>query len=607
MGRPKKADGSDINSSSSGSPQPIQQPLTDVDNVTNAHMTSPSSGPQGLERDDTPNTLKSSSVSEKIKQENDRPSCEYLKKMGEMCYQGEQNMSAWQQNGQVNCNNNMQSSSSQNNVASSEFIEEEMDEILMMLQNDNPNSREYQGAKKMRCFDNSAFMRQRNCKSEFSANSQGQWPMSDMSGQQANVPSPMNEPMNMSIGQMSAMSNRGPPPQYPGYTADFCQNGMQSSPCNSPMRQMHSPGSGYLSESSAQSPGYMSAGSPGYSSNTSPNHSPACQYSPEHSPVYHSLSSPQHSPYQTDCGSPHGSPYKEQIYPHSTFHNNQTGNFVHDLSVNITMAPISPSQASPIYNHNNNNNNHHHMMLQPKTNVTPMTIPTQEGGVTSYDGWCLAGSPSQYCHSPSQTNPQTIPHQERGYNHNRHTSSWHENLQRINNFFKKPSFDRQELTLIADDEMEGAVTRSDIEREVVCKTLASVSPKDSYFYVMTDHHSCSSDSNSNFEEFTSCRRINKRKNYDDTDMFDSQCYNGFQVGRYKRQLTEKYWQSTSLVNESLTMTADKQALLDHLLTSFKQMVNKYTDSVKPFGVQARHLTFLFFYFSPSNIKFAEHN
>lgn len=396
----------------------------------------------------------------------------------------------------------------------------------------------------------------------------------------------MNEPMNMSASHMNRIVSRTPP-QYPGYTSSYqqdqaipVQNCVPASPCNSPNSQMASPG--YMSDTSVHSPGYITNGSPV--------HSPSYQYSPKHSPMYQNSPSP-HSPYQEDV-CPNESPYNEAMYqnqPYSPHDNYQ----VTDLSVNVTcgqqnmMVPGSPIQNSPPY---------HSHMTQLSNTSQPMTIPHQEGGVNSHDGWCLTGCPSLFCHSPSHNcNHMTIPNQE---GTKRRSSSRFENLQKINHYFMSPS--SCDLHLAPDSDLDGTMTRSDIEEEIVHKTLASVSPAESFYYVLSDNHSCSSDSSSstNYDEFTSCRRINKRKACENSESYCSLQSDGFHIGRYKQSLSAKYWQQTSLEKtEVYPMTSDKQALLEHLNQTFEQMTDRCTEPTKQVTTQVSKVGV----FSTSNV------
>ncbi|KAL4237433.1 hypothetical protein ACF0H5_002150 [Mactra antiquata] len=550
MGRPKKGDGSDVSNVTS-SPKVTRMPLLEVDSMNQSTSTNPQLG------DDNCDSLKTSSVQDKIKEEDVRSSCDYGKKTGSMWNQNNGNhTSSWQQP----CNQGQgqsipHSTPSTNGISSSEFIEEEMDEILMMLQNDNqtgsPN-------KKMRCYHYGDMSSQKVCKTEYdpSMSAGQQWNMNDLPSSMSNNIQHINEPMNMSSSHMNQMVNRPPPPQYPGYTDNNYQQQDQSlcmpaSPCHSTSSQIPSPRS-YMSDSSMHSPGYIPNGSPV--------HSP-CQYSPKHSPMY-----PQ-SPYQSDISS-QGSPFSEPLY-NSQPYSPQDSYQVTDLS----------SRSPSSYNNT---------MTQLSNTSSSMTIPHQEGGVNSHDNWCLTGSPSFYCHSPSNnTNLMTIPNQEGTY---RRSASRKENLQRINNYFLSRS--SCDLQLVTDTDLDGSMTRSDIEEEVVNKTLSSVSPAESFYYVMSDHQSSSnSDSNcsSNYDEFTSCQRINKRKMCDTTDSYRMIRSDGNRVGRYKQNLTENYWRMSSDVDEpTCPMTADKQAVLEHINKIFQQMTDKCTKPTQQIPTQDGH-------------------
>lgn len=553
MGRPKKAEGSEL-SNNPESPK-LRRHEVDVDNNSQP-MTNPCGSPQ-QPREESNDTLNANSVRETIKQEPERSSCNYEKKAREMWSNGERNQtgmeSSWQPCGQMT----QSSGAARQNVTVNEFGEDDMDDILKLLQDDHQNSQEH---KKMRGYGYT-MAAVKECKTEFcerngSHDSSWHVPEGLPVPQQQGMPAmgmAMSEPMNMTTGQMAQIPSR-PPPQYPGIAADYHPDQHSLGSPHSP-RQMHSPGSSYMSDSSAHSPGYVPNG-------CSPVHSP-CQYSPSHSPSYQqNCPSPQSTSYHYDS-SPQGSP----MYQQNGFNSPNT---YLDLSVNVNcsqsvMTPSSPSHAhSPIYNNMSTN--------QSSTSLS-MTIPTQEGGVNSQDSWFMIGSPSQCCHSPSQTIPQS----DRGYK--QRGATWNENLQRINNFFNNQC-ERSELHLLADEDVEGTMTRNDVEREVVHKLLSSVSPSESYFYVMSDNHSSDSNSGSNYDEFTSCRRMNKRKTYDDSDMCDSSSVAGFHVGKYKRQLTEKYWYLSAAMEEAYPMTTEKQSILEHLSRTFQQMADKCTETAK---------------------------
>ena len=547
MGRPKKADGSDMTSCLTSSPKMARQPLLEVDNQQNS--TNPHLGEDNSNND----TLKSSSVCNLIKKEVTGSTCDYEKKMSGMWNQTHgPAVSSWQpcsQGQSVTTSNMRQAPGAQTtNVTSSVFAEEDMDEILMMLQNDNQSGGP---AKKMRCYSNSDLAAaQRSFKSEYGSSMQGQWHMPEMNS---------GEPMNMTTNQMV----HRPPPPYQGYNNSYQSSpSIPVSPCESPNRQMSSPGS-YISDSSVHSPGYVPNGSPV--------HSPSCQYSPTHSPMYQTIPSP-HSPYQSDSSS-QGSPYSEPMYHHQPY-SPDSSYHVTDLSVNVNcaqqnmMAPGSPHQISPSYSH----------MTNQASTTPPMTIPIQEGGASSQDSWFLTGSPSYTCHSPS--NKTTIPNQEGGF---RHCASRVENLQRINqHFMSQGSCD---LHLLPDGELDRAMTRSDIEEEIVHKTLASITPAESYYYVMPDNQSTDSGcSSSNYDEFTSCKRTNKRKIIDMSDFSDSSRTDGH-VGRFKRHLSEKYWQTSVDLEDAFPMTTEKQTLLEHINTIFQQMTDRCAESNKQYTQQ----------------------
>ena len=546
MGRPKKADGSDIGSSNlTSSPKSARQPSVDVDDQQN------STNPQ-LGEDSTNDSLKTSSVCPEIKKEA-RSSCDYEKK-----WSGNRAaVTSWEQGESQVTNNNAGPTGPQTTgtVTSPEFIEEEMDEILMMLQNDNQAGAP--SSKKMRSFDyNCMASMQRTCKSEYDADAvqqhQQQWRMS-MSDRR------MSEPVNMAPSHMGPLASR-PPPQYPGFSHSYpppqMPTMMAGSPCQSPpTRSMPSPG-GYMSDMSSTSPGYMSHGSPV--------HSPACQFSPKHSPMYQSSPSP-HSPYQDST--PQGSPYSDSMYHQHPFSPDNNSYHVTDLSLNVNcgpqqqqqmrLGPGSPHQISPSYPSG-------HMPTQLSPSHT-MTIPPQEGGANSQDGWGLPGSP--------QHNMTGFPNQEGSY---RRCSTRLENIQRINNhFLTNPNCD---LQLIPDVDGDAKMTRSDIEGEIVNKTLSSICPSDSYYYVLSDSHSHSNESgcSSNYDEFTSCSRLFKRKSMDE-DLCDSPRVDGTGVGRFKRHMTEKYWQASVDQEDTFPLTTEKQAILEHLNKIFQQMTERYAD------------------------------
>lgn len=545
MGRPKKGDGSDASCNLTSSPKMTRQPLADLENN---HLTNPQLG------EETSDMLKTSSVREKVKEEDLRSSCHFEKKVGEVCDQGpqgHQNTPVWPQCSQGNIVSHSNHGPIANST-SSEFIEEEMDEILMMLQNDNQTG---SPPKKMRGHRYGEMEMQRPCKAEFGMQNQ-EWLINDISGQA------MTEPMNMSANHINQMVSR-PPPQYPGFTNGFQQDCMPGSPCHSPKSQLASP-----RYNSMHSPGYIPNGSPA---------SPSCQYSPGHSPMYQHPQSP-HSPYQDDICQ-EGSPYNETVYhnePYSPHDNYQ----VTDLSVNVNcglqnmMTARSPVQNSPVYSS---------QMTQLSNTSPAMTIPHQEGGVNSHNGWCSIGSPSFFCDSPSQNSIHTtIPTQE-GTNRR---SSRFANLQKINHYFMSPS--PCDLQLSPVSELDGTMTRSDIEEEIVHKTLASVSPAESFYYVLADNHSYSSDSNcsTNYDEFTSCQRINKRKACDSVDMYDSRRIDGSSVGRYNSNLSKKYWQHISQDKTDVNpISSDKQALLEHLSKIFEQMLERCMESTKQITTQ----------------------
>ncbi|KAH3857209.1 hypothetical protein DPMN_099814 [Dreissena polymorpha] len=537
MGRPKKADGCEM-TTLTGSPKMGNQSPVEVDNTK---TTTPQIGDEPAK-----DSLKISSVCNEIKKENP-DTCEYEKKVMwcEGQNQGQGQMTSWQPSNQG------QSCGGQTH--SSDFIEEDMDDILMMLQNDNQSGAG--PAKKMRCYGNGyndlPVTSQHVCKAEMGLQ-QDQWQFG------------MNKSMSVSQTQLN-LTNRPPPPQYPGYSSSFppsqISSAMRASPCQSPPRQMPSPG-GCMSDSTT-------AGSPGYVPNGSPMHSPACQFSPNHSPMYNSPS--PHSPY--DTSSSQGSPYSETMYSQHPF--SPDNNYhVTDLSVNVNCGPQpnmasigSPTrQFSPAYN-----NGHITGQSMPSQ---PMTIPHQEGGIiNSQDSWYMTGTPSNICHSPSHTNNNnSFPNQESSFRRL-------ENISRINHHFLSGS--SCDLHLNQDKDCDGMMSRSDVETEIVNKTLSSMSQGDSYYYVLSDSHSCSNDSgcgSGNFDEFTSCRRMYKRKILDNSEFCDSPQSGNGSVGRFKRHQSEKYWRASVEVEDAFPMTSDKQMLLEHLNKVFQQMTDRCAEN-----------------------------
>ena len=525
---------------------------------------------------------------EKIKTEDERQSCEY-----------EERNTSWNQSGNPRwptCQQTTNSNGKAHNVlASNDFTEEEMDELLMILQNDNQSQEADMVRKKMRCYDYQQMEALKGMKEEYqSPSSQGLWNM-DMPVTSRMISSSMglNEPMNMSASHMAKqqLHNR-PPPQYPGFPNEYPQDQipmgphvMQVSPCNSPnsqSTQMHSPG-GYMSDSqSLGSPGAPMAQSPGgYISEDSPVHSP-CQFSPppQHSP-YHNPHSPQHSPYHD--GSQPDSPYHEHVYNQPNFnHPTSYQQPMNNLSVNCSQNKMAANSSMMSPNYQN------HQMTARNPSM-PMTIPNQEGRCNqpSHGSWSgmpkepLSPQMSSFSHSHPSC-PVTIPTQERGFRQNLPYHSQKrfvsfENLQRINQYFLTSLHCSEAcLELLEDEDLDGCLTRNDIEKEVVYKTLNSVNPTESYHYVLTGE--CSSDGNcssSSLDEFTSCRRQNKRKYCDDSDISEpSRCEAGVQVGRYKRQVTEKYWRESSLGMDCFPMTNEKQAVLEHLSSTYRQMAEK---------------------------------
>ena len=597
MGRPKKAEGIDIipPSTSPNLPSSVDSPESpNIQNMTNPACSS--SSPRGLDDKQEDSTHMTMNCG-KIKTEDERHNCEY-----------EERNASWNQSRNTRwptCQQTSSNGKAQNVLASNDFIEEEMDELLMILQNDNQTYdanvvRNWkQGNKKMRSFDYTQMEAIKGMKEEYqSPPAQGLWNM-DMPVNSGMTSSSMglNEPMNMSASHMAKqhIHNR-PPPQYPGYQNDYQQNQMhvgqqvmQVSPCTSPHSsgaQMHSPG-GYMSDSqSVGSPSVPMAHSPGgYVSEGSPVHSPPYQFSPspQHSP-YHNPHSPQHGSYND--GSQQESPYHEPVYNQQPFsHSTPYQQPVNNLSVNCSqnnMAATSPMM-SPSYNT--------HQMTARNSSM-PMTIPNQEGrsNITSNGSWGgmqkdpLSPQMSFFSHSHPSC-PATIPTQERGFRQNlSHHSQKRlvsfENLQRINQYFLTSLHCSEAcLELLDDEDLDGSLTRNDIEKEVVYKTLASVTPAGSYHYVLNGEYGSDDNcSSSSLDEFTSCRRQNKRKYCDDSDICESsRCEAGVQIGHYKRQLTEKYWREAN-IGTDFPLTKDKQTILEHLSSVFRQMTDKYMES-----------------------------
>lgn len=596
MGRPKKAEGSDM-SLSSTSPK-----LSDsTENPTPQHTTNPAcqssrspQRPDGGKEEDHKHLINC----DKIKTEDERQSCEY-----------EESHTSWNQSGGSRWPTSQQMTNSSGKahdvLASSDFIEEEMDELLLILQNDNQSQEAdmvrnwKQGSKKMRGFDYPQVGPLRGMKEEYqSPPPQGLWNMDmPVNSRMTSSSVGLNEPMNMSASHLAKQQiHNRPPPQYPGYPNEYPQEQMpvgphavQMSPCNSPNSQntqMHSPG-GYMSDSqSVGSPSVPMAHSPGgYVSEDSPVHSP-CQFSPppQHSP-YHTPHSPQHSPYHET--SQQDTPYHEHLYNQQIFsHPSSYQQPMNNLSVNCSQNKMAAnsSMMSPNYQTN---------QMTARNPSMPMTIPNQEGrgNATSHGSWsgmpkeALSPQMSSFSHSHPSC-PVTIPTQERGF---RQHSSYHsqkrlvsfENLQRINQYFLTSLHCSEAcLELLEDEDLDGCLTRNDVEKEVVYKTLTSMSPTESYHYVLTGEGSSDGNcSSSSLDEFTSCRRQNKRKYCDDSDMNESsRCEPGVQIGRYKRQLTEKYWREKSIGADCFPMTQDKQAVLEHISTTFRQMVEKYSET-----------------------------
>lgn len=330
------------------------------------------------------------------------------------------------------------------------------------------------------------------------------------------------------------------------------------------------------------SPGAPMAQSPGgYISEDSPVHSP-CQFSPppQHSP-YHNPHSPQNSPYHD--GSQPDSPYHEHVYNQPNFnHPTSYRQPMNNLSVNCSQNKMAANSSMVSPNYQN------HQMTARNPSM-PMTIPNQEGRCNQPSHGSWSGMPKEplspqtpsFSHSHPSC-PVTIPTQERGFRQN---SPYHsqkrfvsfENLQRINQYFLTSLHCSEAcLELLEDEDLDGCLTRNDIEKEVVYKTLNSVNPTESYHYVLTGE--CSSDGNcssSSLDEFTSCRRQNKRKYCDDSDISEpSRCEAGVHVGRYKRQVTEKYWRESSLGIDCFPMTNEKQAVLEHLSSTYRQLAEK---------------------------------
>ncbi|KAH3857233.1 hypothetical protein DPMN_099839 [Dreissena polymorpha] len=96
-----------------------------------------------------------------------------------------------------------------------------------------------------------------------------------------------------------------------------------------------------------------------------------------------------------------------------------------------------------------------------------------------------------------------------------------------------------------------------------------MSQGDSYYYVLSDSHSCSNDSgcgSGNFDEFTSCRRMYKRKILDNSEFCGSPQSGNGSVGRLLKASTvgEVYWRASVEVEDAFPMTSDKHMLLQHL-------------------------------------------
>ena len=532
---------------------------------------------------------------ESIKTEDNKQSCNYK----------ERNQS-WNQSAHSRWLTNQQTTTSDgkapNVLASNDFIEEEMDELLMILQNDNQTTEAElarnwrQGSKKMRCYD---YGQIEAVKEEYQSPLEHElWNMdTPVNNRMTSSSVGLNEPMNMSARHLAKQQihNRPPPPQYPGYQNGLNPdsmhlnpmnpNAMHVSPCNSPnstSAQMHSPG-GYMSDNqSVGSPGVPMIHSPGgYPSEGSPVHSP-CQFSPSpHSSPYHNPHSPQHSPCH-DVNQ-QNSPYHEPVYEslnQSVPYQQPVNN---NLSINCSQnMATSPSMMSPNYSTN---------QMTARNSSMPMTIPTQEGRGSLAPQGSWSGMPMNQPHSPhmssySHSHPSgsaTIPHQERSFRHNLPYHSQKqlvtmENLQRINQHFLTSLHSCSEacLELLDDGDIHRCMTRNDIEREVVFQTLTAMNPVDSYNYILTGENSSDGNcSSSSLDEFTSCRRQNKRKYCDDSDMSEtSRCEAGVQIGRYKRQMTEKYWREASFGVECFPMTPDKQNVLEHLGSAYRQMAER---------------------------------
>lgn len=589
MGRPKKAEGADMIPPNSTSPKLPNSP----ENPTPQHKTNPAFS--SIDEDKQEDHKQMMINCDKIKTEDEKQCCEY-----------EERNPSWHQSGNSRwptCQTTSTDGKAPNVLASNDFIEEEMDELLMILQNDN-HLQEYdlvrnwkQGNKKMRCYDYGQMEAVKGMKEEYQNQpTQGLWNMDmPLNSRMTSSSMGLNEPMNMSASHMAKqqLHNRPPPPQYPGYQNEFHQDSLQVnqnvmhvSPCNSPSSsgtQMHSPG--YISDSqSVGSPGVSMIHSPGgYVSERSPVHSP-CQFSPSphHSP-YHNPHSPQHS--SCSDASQQNSAY------HDTIYNQQALNQSHAYQQSINNLTVNCSQNSMAANSSMMSPNYPTDQMTARNSSMPMTIPNQEGrgSVAPQGSW--SGMPSDP-HSPQMTcfshsHPscsQTIPTQERGFRQNISCYSQKQllnfqNLQRINHYFLTSRHCSEAcLELLEDEDLNGCLTRNDIEKEVVFKTLAAVNPVETYHYILTGENSndgsCSSNS---LDEFTSCRRQNKRKYCDDSDRSElSRCEAGVQIGRYKRQLTEKYWREGSIGMDCFPMTNDKQNLLEHLSTSFRQMAEKCT-------------------------------
>jgi len=69
-----------------------------------------------------------------------------------------------------------------------------------------------------------------------------------------------------------------------------------------------------------------------------------------------------------------------------------------------------------------------------------------------------------------------------------------------------------------------------------------------------------------------------------SDFSDSSRTDGH-VGRFKRHLSEKYWQTSVDLEDAFPMTTEKQTLLEHINTIFQQMTDRCAESNKQYTQQ----------------------